>query len=469
MYIFIVYNPIQFNIHYLSSFYHFTHSPRYSILFFHTKILSKFLPSFSQNRTKFTSNNVKTNQTFLSTQEPNKKKKKEKTSTKKKKKKEEGSPGTSSGIWRSVAGVLRRKKTPVEFRRGRGWLARRVGTYPLVKMDGLSPYKSNGIFDRGRVSAGRGSMVGLQGCRVRGLKDGKGVVGGVLQDGGYKGWFRAREGCGWGNISETKEDREAERKRYPLLEGCFAPMVAVTTPFLALSSSHSLLSLFDLLRVLSLVSLPFHPSCTSSYRLFCLCSPSIKTILPLFLLSLPLSSLTRPRGALGSVHESINVGGDWWKWTRRGREETDDREIVENRMAKGGKWKQGVGDDDNSLLPGIEGFSFEAEPLSLLPLPRWYQGWGRGKAMEICQRKSSKSVAADACWWIRVNAPKALSLSVLLSWFWTKGRTIGDTFLFRLQDGNGRGIVERGWNEDYRLLLWEIKIGRLRIEILVRE
>lgn len=63
-------------------------------------------------------------------------------------------------------------------------------------MDGLSPYKSNGIFDHGRVSAGRGLMVGLQGCRVRGLKDGKGVVGGVLQDGGYKGWFRAREGCG---------------------------------------------------------------------------------------------------------------------------------------------------------------------------------------------------------------------------------------------------------------------------------
>lgn len=49
MYIFIVYNPIQFNIHYLSSFYHFIQSPRYSILFFHTKILSKFLPSFSQN------------------------------------------------------------------------------------------------------------------------------------------------------------------------------------------------------------------------------------------------------------------------------------------------------------------------------------------------------------------------------------------------------------------------------------
>lgn len=78
MYIFIVYNPIQFNIHYLSSFYHFIQSPRHSILFFHTKILSKFLPSFSQNRTKFTSNNVKTNQTLLSTQEPNKKKKKKK-------------------------------------------------------------------------------------------------------------------------------------------------------------------------------------------------------------------------------------------------------------------------------------------------------------------------------------------------------------------------------------------------------
>lgn len=116
--------------------------------------------------------NVKTNftKTLLSTQESNKKKKKKKTS--KKKKKEEGSPGTSSGIWRSVAGVLRRKKTPVEFRRERGWLARRVGTYPLVKMDGLSPYKSNGIFDRGRVSAGRGSMVGLQGAGVEGWRGG---------------------------------------------------------------------------------------------------------------------------------------------------------------------------------------------------------------------------------------------------------------------------------------------------------
>lgn len=60
-------------------------------------------------------------------------------------------------------------------------------------MDGLSPYKSNGIFDRGRVSAGRGSMVGLQGCRDAGVE---GWQGGVLQDGGYKGWFRAREGCG---------------------------------------------------------------------------------------------------------------------------------------------------------------------------------------------------------------------------------------------------------------------------------
>ena len=57
----------------------------------------------------------------------------------------------------------------------------------------LSPYKSNGIFDRGRVSAGRGSMVGLQGCRDAGVE---GWQGGVLQDGGYKGWFRAREGCG---------------------------------------------------------------------------------------------------------------------------------------------------------------------------------------------------------------------------------------------------------------------------------
>lgn len=85
---------------------------------------------------------------------------------------------------------------------------------------------------------------------------------------------------------------------------------------------------------------------------------------------------------------------------RRGREETDDREIVENRMAKGGKWKRGVGDDDNSLLPGIEGFSFEAEhPLSFTFAALISgQGWGREGAMEICQRKSSKrSVAADAC------------------------------------------------------------------------
>lgn len=69
-------------------------------------------------------------------------------------------------------GCVETEKNPVEFRRGRGWLARRVGTYPLVKMDGLSPYKSNGIFDRGRVSAGRGSMVGLQGAGVEGWRGG---------------------------------------------------------------------------------------------------------------------------------------------------------------------------------------------------------------------------------------------------------------------------------------------------------
>lgn len=53
-------------------------------------------------------------------------------------------------------------------------------------------------------------------------------------------------------------------------------------------------------------------------------------------------------------------------------------------MAKGGKWKWGVGDDDNSLLPGIEGFSFEAEhPLSFTFAALISgQGWerrGRGR------------------------------------------------------------------------------------------
>lgn len=214
-------------------------------------------------------------------------------------------------------------------------------------------------------------------------------------------------------------------------------MVAVTTPFLVLSSFHSLLSLLDLLRVLSLVSPSFSPSCTSSYRLFCLCSPLDQDHPPpppspsLFLFP-----LTRPRGALGSVHESINVGGDWWKWTRRGREETDDREIVENRMAKGGKWKLGMGDDDNSLLPGIEGFSFEAEPLSLLPLPRWYQGRDGGEGegddgnmpAEVVETGSRRCLLMDS----RKRAESPLFLSVLLSWFWTKGRTIGDAFLFRI-------------------------------------
>lgn len=39
------------------------------------------------------------------------------------------------------------KKTLRNSVRTRGWLVE-GGTQPVVKMDGLSPYKSNGIFDR---------------------------------------------------------------------------------------------------------------------------------------------------------------------------------------------------------------------------------------------------------------------------------------------------------------------------------
>lgn len=114
---------IQSNL--ISIIYHlFTISSNLHVIPYYF-FIQKFYRNFYLRSHKIERNShrtIKTNQTLLFTQEPNKKKKKEKISTKKKKKKkEEGSPGTSSGIWRSVAGVLRRKKTPVEFRRGRGW------------------------------------------------------------------------------------------------------------------------------------------------------------------------------------------------------------------------------------------------------------------------------------------------------------------------------------------------------------
>lgn len=36
----------------------------------------------------------------------------------------------------------------MEFRKNRRVAGVKGGTQPVVKMDGLSPYKSNGIFDR---------------------------------------------------------------------------------------------------------------------------------------------------------------------------------------------------------------------------------------------------------------------------------------------------------------------------------
>lgn len=96
-----------------------------------------------------------------------------------------------------------------------------------------------------------------------------------------------------------RKDREVERKRYPLQRVASPPMVAVTTPFLVLSSFHSL----PLSPPRLIPGFPLSPRCTSSsYRL---CSPLDRDHPP------PLTSpLTRPCGALGSVHESINVGGD---------------------------------------------------------------------------------------------------------------------------------------------------------------
>lgn len=99
-----------------------------------------------------------------------------------------------------------RKKAPRNSVRVEGWLAK-GGTQPVVKMDGLSPYKSNGIFDRrwagecrpqsGDEREGNGGWVSAT-ERVREGETERETeqVRGVLQDGGYKGWFRAREGCG---------------------------------------------------------------------------------------------------------------------------------------------------------------------------------------------------------------------------------------------------------------------------------
>lgn len=73
-----------------------------------------------------------------------------------------------------------------------------------------------------------------------------------------------------------RKDREAERKRYPLQRVASPPMVAVTTPFLVLSSFHSLpLSLLRVLSLASLFLLVARPPRIAFAR------PSIETIPPL--------------------------------------------------------------------------------------------------------------------------------------------------------------------------------------------
>lgn len=106
--------------------------------------------------------------------------------------------------------------------------------------------------------------------------------------------------------------------------------------------------------------------------------------------------LTRPGGVLGSVHESINVRGEWWKWTRRGGR-TDDREIVENRMVEGWKVREG-GDEGRRQFVASRDWRLFVQPVFLsLPLPRWYQG-----PMEICQPEvvetgSRRCLLMDSC------------------------------------------------------------------------
>lgn len=96
-----------------------------------------------------------------------------------------------------------------------------------------------------------------------------------------------RDGLGRVRVAgEAIYQREREREPGILVEGCFAPMVAVTTPFPG----------------------PFLPLFSFLFALYPLAS-TVSPFLPLLTLDRD-HPLTRPRGALGSVHESINVRGD---------------------------------------------------------------------------------------------------------------------------------------------------------------
>lgn len=96
---------------------------------------------------------------------------------------------------------------------------------------------------------------------------------------------------------------EAIYQRETLLEGCFAPdrWWPLPPPFLVLPLFTSPSS--------TPFSLPPSPPPISPAS-FLVPVPGTHSITT--------TPLTRPRTAPGSVLESINVTGDWWKWTRRG-------------------------------------------------------------------------------------------------------------------------------------------------------
>lgn len=183
-------------------------------------------------------------------------------------------PATSDGIWKTAVVCREGKRTLWNSARGKGeeggWYAG-VARSPLVKMDGLSPYKSNGIFDRGRAGECRPRFGGgcARGGRRGGLSDGKGTTEAGGGGGGWESFKMAAIRDGLGRVRVAGE-AIYQRERRILLEGCFAPdggrYHPLSRPF---RHPFTLRPLYFHLPL----SFSLFPGCTSACRLFLHPSP----------------------------------------------------------------------------------------------------------------------------------------------------------------------------------------------------
>lgn len=119
---------------------------------------------------------------------------------------------------------------------------------------------------------------------------------------------------------------EAIYQKETLLEGCFAPdrWWPLPPPFLVLPLFTSPSS-----TPFSLPPSPPSPPLSPYFsRIFSHSVPGTHSITT--------TPLTRPRTAPGSVLESINVTGDWWKWTRWG----GNGRLGNGGKSNGGGWER---------------------------------------------------------------------------------------------------------------------------------